>query len=159
MKLIAGLCAAMAISTIGLVASTSAAGTADAQVQVQTRPEEITVVGCVRAWKPASDDPTKLPENREPGLASVFVLTPLASGPTTDVEVPTYLLTPSATANFQQLLDRKVEVVGMMQAALRPPTVREVVVPTQRPENKPSAQSLPRLTVKTIRKMADSCPS
>ena len=164
MKVIAGVCAAMAISTVGLVASTYAEATVDQQAQapVQTRPgiEEITTVGCVRAWKPATADVTKLPENREPGLASMFVLTPLASSPTTAAEVPTYLLAPSATANFQQLLDRKVEVVGMAQTAPMPPTGREIVTaPTQLPENKPNLQSLPRLTVKTIKKISDSCPS
>ena len=169
MKLIAGVCAAMAISTVGLVA--------EAQAPVQTRPgtervtpqiaaaarnltEEITAVGCVRAWKPAPEDVTRLPENREPGMAGMFVLAPLASNPTTAADVPTYLLTPSATANFQQLLDRKVEVVGVAQTAPMPPTVQEIVTaPTQLPENKPNPQSLPRLTVKTIKKVADSCPS
>jgi hypothetical protein len=169
MKRIAGVCAAMAISTVGLMA--------EAQAPVQSRPgtervtpqiaaaarnltEEITAVGCVRAWKPAPEDVTRLPENREPGMAGMFVLTPLASNPTTAADVPTYLLTPSATANFQQLLDRKVEVVGVAQTAPMPPTVQEIVTaPTQLPENKPNPQSLPRLTVKTIKKVADSCPS
>ena len=163
MKLIAGVCAAVAISTVGLIgqASTYAKATVDEQAPVQMRQgaEDVTTVGCVRAWMPASADVTRLPENREPGLSGMFLLTPLASGQTTAMEVPTYLLEPSATANFQQHLDRKVEVVGVVQSAPRP-TVREIVtVSTQLPENKANLQSMPRLTVRSIRRVADSCPS
>lgn len=155
MKLIAGLCAAMAISTVGLVGQAQAPQGA---ITVRNLTEDVTTVGCVRAWMPASADVTRLPENREPGMAGMFLLTPLASGPTTAMEVPTYLLEPSATANFQQHLDRKVEVVGVVQSAPRP--VREILtVSTQLPENKPSLQSIPRLTVRSIRRVADSCPS
>jgi hypothetical protein len=175
MKLIAGVCAAMAISTLGLMASSEA--DTQAQAPVQTRPgteivtpqaeanaknltEELTAVGCVRAWKPASADVTRLPENREPGMAGMFLLTPLASGPTTATDLPTYLLTPSATVNFQQHLDRKVEVVGVAQTAPLPPTVQEIAIaPTQLPENRPNVQSFPRLTVKSIKQVGDSCPS
>ncbi|HEX6216143.1 MAG TPA: hypothetical protein VFZ38_15020 [Vicinamibacterales bacterium] len=155
MKRIAGLCSAVAISTVGLLASTSAEATLDDQGR-----EEVHAVGCVRAWKPAPQDVTRLPENREPGMSGIYVLTPLASGPTVATDLPTYLLTPSATVNFHQHLDRKVEVVGMAQIAPMPPTVQEIVsAPTERPEEKPNAQSFPRLTVKTIRRVADSCPS
>jgi hypothetical protein len=155
MKRIAGLCTAVAISTVGLLASTYAEATVDAQGR-----EEVHAVGCVRAWKPAPQDVTRSPENREPGMSGMYVLTPLTSGPTVAGDLPTYLLTPSATVNFHQHLDRKVEVVGMAQTAPMPPTVREIVsAPTPRPEEKPNAQSFPRLTVKTIRKVADSCPS
>lgn len=155
MKRIAGLCSAVAISTVGLLASTYAEATVDDQGR-----EEVHAVGCVRAWKPAPQDVTRLPENREPGMSGIYVLTPLASGPTVATDLPTYLLTPSATVNFHQHLDRKVEVVGMAQTAPTPPTIQEIVsAPTERPEEKPNAQSFPRLTVKTIRKVADSCPS
>src|SRR5687768_18207413 len=52
-------------STVGLISATHA----EATVDEQARAEEITAVGCVRAWKPAAADVTKLPENREPGMA------------------------------------------------------------------------------------------
>ena len=168
MKHVAGVCAAMAISTVGLVASTFATAstfakpTADKSVVKQTQaavPDEVTAVGCLRAWKPATEDVTKLPENREPGMAGMFVLTPVASSPTVP-EVPTYLLTPTATVNFQQHLDRKVEVVGVPQAATKPPTVQEIALaPTQLPENRPNPQSFPRLTVRTMTRLSDTCPS
>lgn len=158
MKHIAGVCAAMAISTVGLVASTFATASLDRQTQTSV-PEEVTAVGCVRAWKPAPEDVTKLPENREPGMAGMFVLTPVASSPTVP-EVPTYLLTPTAAVNFQQHLDRKVEVVGVPQAAPKPLTVQEIALATtQLPENRPNPQSFPRLTVRTMTRLADSCPS
>jgi hypothetical protein len=162
MKHIAGVCAAMAISTVGLVASTFAKATADKSVVKQTQaavPEEVTAVGCLRAWKPAPEDVTKLPENREPGMSGMFVLTPVASSPTVP-EVPSYLLAPTATVNFQQHLDRKVEVVGVAQTAPKPPTVQEIALaPTQLPENRPNPLSFPRLTVKTIKRLSDNCPS
>ena len=166
MKCIAGLWVAMAISTVG-----------QSQAPVQTRPgtetvtpqmvanaknltEDVSTVGCIRAWKPAPEDVTKLPENREPGMAGMFLLTPLSSSPSAAIDLPTYLLTPSATVNFQQHLDRKVEVVGVAQTAPMPPTVQEIATaPTQRPENRQTVQSYPRLTVKSIKKIADSCPS
>jgi hypothetical protein len=158
MKHIAGVCAAMAISTVGLVASTFATATADPQAQAPVQ-AEVTAVGCLRAWKPAPEDVTKLPENREPGMAGMFVLTPVASSPTVP-EVPTYLLTPTATVNFQQHLDRKVEVVGVPQTATKPASVQEIALaPTQLPENRPDLQSFPRLTVRTMTRLSDSCPS
>src|SRR5687768_16460627 len=102
MKFIAGVCAAMAMTNVGLMNTTFAATTVDEQALV----EEIIAVGCVRAWKPAAADVTKMPENREPGMAGMFLFTPLASSLSTAGELPTYLLTPSATVNYQQHLDR-----------------------------------------------------
>ena len=173
MKLIAAVCAALAIDAFAFAATVDE----QAQAPVQTKPgtqkvtppiqqqaenltEEVTAVGCIRAWKPAPDDVTRLPENREPGMAAVFLLTPIASSPAASIDLPTYLLTPSATANFKQHLDRKVEIVGVAQTAPMPPTVQEIATaPTMRPENRPNAQSFPRLTVKTLTKLADSCPA
>jgi hypothetical protein len=158
MKHIAGVCAAMVISTVGLVPSTFATASVDKQTQASV-PEEVTAVGCLRAWKPAPEDVTKLPENREPGMAGMFVLTPVVSSPTVP-ELPTYLLTPTATVNFQQHLDRKVEVVGVPQAAPEPPTVQEIALaPSQLPEHRSNPLSFPRLTVRTMTRLSDTCPS
>jgi hypothetical protein len=143
MKFIAAVCAATAISTVGV----------PAQVQ-----RDITTVGCVRAWRPATADVTRQPENREPGMASVYVLTPLVSDPTMTV-LPTYLLTPTTIVNFQQHLDRKVEVIGAPEAAPVLQTVQGIAgVPALR-ENTPNPQTLPRLTVKSLKLLADACPS
>lgn len=165
MRVIAGVCAAVAISTVSLSGQAQAPVrpqtgtekvTPDAAARARNLSEEITTVGCVRAWKPAPGDPTKLPEPR----LGIYVLTPLASSPTVATDLPTYLLTPSQTVNFEAHLDDKVEVVGVAQTAPMPPTVQEIVTtPTQRPEERPNAQSMPRLTVKTLKKIADACPS
>ena len=167
MKLIAGVCAAFAISTVGLLAQAQApvrpqtgreVVTPAAAAAARNLTEEITTIGCVRAWKPAPEDVTKQPTNDRPGVAGVFLLTPLQSSPNTVNDVPTYLLTPTQTVNFAQHLDDKVEVVGTAQTAPMPPTVQEIATAPPRPENKPNAQAMPRLTVRSLRKVADSCP-
>ncbi len=55
-------------------------------------------------------------------------------------------------------VDDKVEIVGTAQTAPMPPTVQEIVSTPPRPENKPNAQAMPRLTVKSLEKVSDSCP-
>ena len=39
--------------------------------------QDVQTVGCIRLWKPAPDDPTKMPSDRQPGLAGIYLLTPL----------------------------------------------------------------------------------
>jgi len=177
MKSIAGLCAAIAISAVGIVAQapptpqlpptpqappTPQVGTEKVtpqrQAMAKNLSEEITAIGCVRAWKPAPEDVTKMAENDKPGVAGIFLLTPLQSSPSTVLEVPTYLLTPTQIVNFAQHLDDKVEVVGVAQTAPMPPTVQEIANAPPRPENKPNALAMPRLTIKSLRKVSDSCP-
>jgi hypothetical protein len=168
MKLIAGVCAALAISTAGVMAASQQAPvrpqrgteivTPKAAANAKNLTEEVTTIGCVRAWKPAPEDVTKQPTNDQPGVAGVFLLTPLQSSPSTVNDVPTYLLTPTQNVNFAQHLDDKVEVVGVAQTAPMPPTVQELASAPPRPENKPNAQAMPRLTVKSLRKVSDSCP-
>ena len=152
MKFIAGLSAALAISAVGLFASTYAYATADEQAPP---PPEITYVGCVRAWKPAPPDVTKMPESK----IGMYVLTPIASGATTRMEVPTYLLTPTQTVNFAAHLDDKVEVIGVTHPAPRGRTIGAIIGTPPRPEEDPDVQSMPRLTVKSLKKISDACPS
>jgi hypothetical protein len=121
--------------------------------------QDVSTTGCIRLWKPAPGDPTKMPADRQPGLAGVYLLTPLASNPTTESDMPTYLLTPSATLNFSQHVGHQVEIVGAAQTAPMPPTVQEIATaPTQLPENKPSTNGMPRLTVTTMKMVSESCP-
>ncbi len=163
MTFIARVCAAIAISSVGMLAAPPTGTekvTPAAAAQARNLTQDVTAVGCIRAWKPAPEDVTKFPENRQPGVAGIYLLTPLASSPTASIDLPTYLLTPTQVVNFFQHLDDKVEVVGVAQAAPLPPTVQETVTaPTMRPENRPSVQSIPRLTVKSMKKLSDSCPS
>src|SRR5262245_3862996 len=74
----------------------------EAQTKARNLIQDVQVRGCIRLWKPAPDDPKKMPPDRQPGLAGVYLLTPVASSPTTVSDLPTYLLTPSSTLNFSQ---------------------------------------------------------
>jgi hypothetical protein len=119
----------------------------------------VTTVGCIRLWKPAPDDPTKMPPDRQPGLAGVYLLTPLSSTPATETDLPTYILTPSATLSYSQHVGHKVEVTGTAQTAPLPPTVQEIATSQQqRPEEKPTTNGMPRLTVTTMKMLTESCP-
>jgi hypothetical protein len=121
--------------------------------------EDVKTVGCIRLWKPTAGDPTKMPADRQPGLAGVYLLTPLASSSLTDAGLPTYLLTPSAAVNFSQHVGRTVEITGTAQTAPLPPTVQEIAnEPTQRPDNKSTTNGMPRLTVATMKMVGESCP-
>jgi hypothetical protein len=129
-----------------------------AQQKAKNLIEDVTTVGCIRLWRPAPEDPKQMPPDRQPGIAGIYLLTPLASMANSLIDIPTYVLTPSATHNFWQNVDRKVEITGTSQAAPLPPTVQETVSVPARPENKPSIQSMPRLTVRTLKMVGDSCP-
>lgn len=165
-RFICALAAALAISGVAALGQAPVqpkAGTEKITPQEHAKAknllQDVTTTGCIRAWKPAPDDPTKLPNNDQPGVPGIFVLTPLASNPTAAADLPTYLLTPSAMVNFRQHLDHKVEITGTWQTPPLPPTVQEIATaPTQRPENKPSTQSMPRLTVQTLKMVSSSCP-
>ena len=144
MKLLAGLCAAMLIGSVGLTA--------------QAQAPEITIVGCVREWKPAVDV-TKFPDSDRPGVAGIYLLTPLASNPNGINDVPTYLLMPTGIANFSAHLDDKVEVVGVVRTTPAPGSVQGIAGITPRPEEKFTTLGMPRLTIRTFKKISDACPS
>jgi hypothetical protein len=153
-----------AISAVGLAAQAptpkgTERTTPREAAQARNLMEEVTAVGCIRAWKPAPADPAKQATDQKPGVPGVYLLTPVASSPQVSTDLPTYLLTPSATVNFAQHLNRRVEITGTAQAAPLPPTVQELAAaPTRRPENAPTTQSLPRLTVTSLKQVGESCP-
>jgi len=133
--------------------------TGQEQTNAKNLLQDVSTTGCVRLWKPAPSDPTRMPADRQPGLAGVYLLTPLASNPTTETDMPTYLLTPSATLDFSQHVGHQVAITGAAQTAPLPPTVQEIATaPTQRPENKPTTNGMPRLTVTTLKMVSESCP-
>ena len=147
-RFICALPAALLISAASLLGQAPA--TKNLMQDVQTQ-------GCIRLWKPASGDPTRMPPDRQPGLAGVYLLTPFSSNPTADN--PTYLLTPSGTLNFSQHVGHKVDITGTAQASPLPPTAQEIAIaPTQRPEEKPTTNGMPRLTVSTMKMVSESCP-
>jgi hypothetical protein len=121
--------------------------------------QDVQTVGCIRLWKPAPADPTKMAPDRQPGLAGVYLLTPVSSNPTAATDLPTYLLTPSGTLNFSQHVGHKVEISGTAQPSPMPPSVQEIATaPTQRPEEKATTNGMPRLTVTTMKMVTESCP-
>ena len=130
-----------------------------AQAAAKNLIQDVQTEGCIRLWQPKPADPTKMPVDRQPGLAGIYLLTPLASNPTAAVDNPTYLLTPSGTLNYSQHVGHKVQVTGTAQTAPLPPTVQEIATaPTMRPEEKPSTNGMPRLTVTTMKMVSESCP-
>jgi hypothetical protein len=143
-----------------LLAVAVSGGTVSTQGQAaRNLMQDVTAVGCIRLWKPAPDDPTRMPPDRQPGLAGIYLLTPTTSSPSTAGDMPTYLVTPSATLSLSQAVGKKVEVTGIAQAAPLPPTVQEsVAAPTMRPEEKPSTDGMPRLTLRTMKVVTESCP-
>lgn len=166
-RFIGALVSALVISGVTVLTQAQAPvarpGTERVTPQTQSAAEnlmqDVQTVGCIRLWTPQPADPTKMPDNRMPGLAGVYLLTPFASNPTASTDLPTYVLTPSGTLNYSQHVGRKVEITGTAQTAPLPPTVQEIATaPTMRPEEKPTTNGMPRLTVTTMKVVADSCP-
>jgi len=161
-RFICALAAALLISAVSLLGQAQP-GTErispQAQAVAKNLMQDVETIGCIRLWKPSSGDPTRMPPDRQPGLAGVYLLTPFSSNPTATADNPTYLLTPSGTLNFSQHVGHKVQITGTAQASPLPPTVQEIATgPTQRPEEKPSTNGMPRLTVTTMKMVSESCP-
>jgi hypothetical protein len=132
--------------------------TPQGQAAAKNLMQDVKTIGCIRLWKPAPDDPTRMPPDRQPGLAGIYLLTPVAATAATVIDLPTYLLTPSATLNFSQHVGHKVEITGTAQPAPMPTSVQELVTaPTMRPEEKPSTNGMPRLTVLSMKRVSESC--
>ena len=167
-RFLCALGSAMAISGASLLSQAQAPApsakgteilTTQGKADAKNLIEDVKTLGCIRLWKPAPGDPTKMPADRQPGLAGIYLLTPAASSSLTDAGLPTYLLTPSATVDFAQHVGHRVEITGTAQTAPLPPTVQEIATePTQRPENKASTSGMPRLTVATMKMVSDNCP-
>ncbi len=167
-RFVSALVSALLISGVTVLAQGQAAPVArpgterispQQQAAAKNLLQDVQTVGCIRLWKPAPSDPTKMPPDRQPGLAGIYLLTPSSANPTTATDLPTYLLTPSGTLNFSQHVGHRVEITGTAQASPMPPTVQEIANgPTQRPEEKPSTNGMPRLTVTTMKMVTDSCP-
>ena len=133
--------------------------TPQAQAAAKNLMQDVQTIGCIRLWRPQPADPTKMPPDRQPGLAGVYLLAPFSSNPASAIDNPTYLLTPSGTLNYSQHVGHKVQITGTAQAAPLPPTVQEIATgPTMRPEEKPSTNGMPRLTVIAMKMVSESCP-
>jgi len=165
-RFISALAAALLISGASLLGQTQAPVvkpgteqiTPQSQAAAKNLIQDVQTLGCIRLWKPAPADPTKMPPDRQPGLAGVYLLTPLASNPSSSTDNPTYLLTPSGTLNFSQHVGHQVQITGTAQTAPLPPTVQEIATPAMRPEEKATTNGMPRLTVITMKMVSESCP-
>jgi hypothetical protein len=166
-RFISALAAALLISGVSLLGQAQAPVvqpgteriTPQSQAAAKNLIQDVQTLGCIRLWKPAPADPTRMPPDRQPGLAGVYLLTPLASNPASATDNATYLLTPSGTLNFSQHVGHQVQITGTAQTAPLPPTVQEIVTaPTMRPEEKPTTNGMPRLTVITMKMVSESCP-
>ena len=165
-RFISALAAALLISGASLLGQTQAPVvkpgteqiTPQSQAAAKNLIQDVQTLGCIRLWKPAPADPTKMPPDRQPGLAGVYLLTPMASNPSSSTDNPTYLLTPSGTLNFSQHVGHQVQITGTAQTAPLPPTVQEIATPAMRPEEKATTNGMPRLTVITMKMVSESCP-
>lgn len=130
--------------------------TTAAQPQAKNLMQDVTRVGCLKAWQPGAADATK---DAQPPKSGAFVLTPINPNPVKkNVDLPTYLLVGGATVNFAAHQNHKVEIAGVEQAAAMPQTVQETVnAPMKNPENKSDAKTMPTLTVRTLKMLSATC--
>ena len=165
-RFICALASALFVSGVALSGQTQApvakpgteTQTPQSQAAARNLIQDVSTEGCLRLWRPQPADPTKFPNDRQPGLAGVYLLTPISSNANSTTDNPTYLLTPSALINFSQHVGHKVMITGTAQTAPLPPTVQEIATPAMRPEEKPSTNGMPRLTVTTFKMVTESCP-
>ena len=129
---------------------------ATAQPQAKNLMQDVTRVGCLKAWQPGPADATV---SNTPAKTGTYVLTPISADPVkATVDLPTYVLVGGATVNFSAHQNHKVEISGVEQTAPMPPTVQETVnAPTMKAENKPDTQTMPSLTVRSLKMISASC--
>ena len=150
-RFMCALATAMAVSTSSL--------SGQAQSPARNLIQEISTEGCIRLWRPQQVDPTKAASDRQPGLATIYLLTPPGVNSNSATDNPTYLLMPSGTISFSQHVGHRVVIMGTAQTVPVPASVQQPVsASTMRSENRASTDGMPRLTVTTLTKVAESCP-
>jgi hypothetical protein len=129
---------------------------ATAQTQAKNLMQDVTKVGCLKAWQPGPADATKA---AEPAKMGAYVLTPINVDPVkATVDLPTYVLVGGATVNFGAHLNHKVEISGVETAAQLPPTVQETAsAPSIKAENKADIRSMSTLTVQSLKMISATC--
>ena len=116
--------------------------------------------GASALWKPAPDDPTQDAAGiGKPGLAGIYPadavgLEPDDRGRHADLPADAE----RRSLNFSQHVDDKVEMVGTAQAAPLPPTVQEIATAPTAPGEQAERAGMPRLTVKTLKKVSKAAP-
>ena len=153
MKMIATTCAAFIVTGVLGQAQTPAT-----QPQAP-RPKlvDVTKVGCLKAWQPASPDPTRLPD---PPKTGTYILTPPVVDPNrASNDMPSYVLVGGSTVNFMAHVNHKVEISGVEAVAQLPPTAPEIAAAAAvMPENKPDTRTMPSLTVQSLKMISTACP-
>jgi len=132
--------------------ATEPAGT---QAQAKNLMQDVTKIGCLKAWQPGPVDAAR---GGEPPKMGTYVLVPISADPVrATVDLPTYVLV-GGTVNLSVHENHKVEISGIEQTAQLPPTVQETVTaPTMKPENKPDMRSMPSLTVRGLKMVSATC--
>jgi hypothetical protein len=146
-----------ALATVMAVSTSSLSG--QAQSPARNLIQEVSTEGCIRLWRPQPVDPTKAASDRQPGLATIYLLTPPGVNSSSATDNPTYLLTPSGTIDFSKHVGQRVAITGTAQTVPVPASVQEPVsASTMRSENRASTDGLPRLTVTTLKMVTANCP-
>lgn len=129
---------------------------ATAQAQAKNLMQDVTKVGCLKAWQPGPADGTRA---AEPATLGAYVLVPISADPVkAAVDLPTYVLVGGATVNFAAHQNHKVEISGVETAAQLPPTVQETASPSSvKAENKADIRSMSTLTVRSLKMISASC--
>jgi len=129
---------------------------AAAQSQAKNLMQDVTKVGCLKAWQPGPADAAKA---AEPAKMGTYVLAPISADPVkAAVDLPTYVLVGGATVNFAAHQNHKVEISGVETAAQLPPTVQETAsAPSVKAENKSDIRSMSTLTVRSLKMISASC--
>ncbi len=136
-------------TTCGVLIVSAVLGQAQAPAtQPQTKPKlvDVTKVGCLKAWQPASPDATRLPD---PPKTGTYILTPLVVDPNrASADMPTYVLVGGSTVNFMAHVNHKVEISGVEAVAQLPPTAQDLA----------DTRTMPSLTVQTFKMISTACP-
>ena len=127
------------------------------EVQAKTKMQDVTRVGCLKAWQPGPLDATRAPDAPKTGT---YILTPLFVDPNrASGDMPTYVLVGGATVSFPAHVNHKVEISGVESVAQLSPTPQEIAAaPALRPENKPDTRTMPSLTVQSLKMISAACP-
>jgi hypothetical protein len=131
--------------------------TPEVQTKPKTQMQDVTRVGCLKAWQPGPPDATRAPD---PPKTGTYVLTPLFNDPSrSSTDLPTYVLVGGATVNFPAHVNHKVEISGVEATAQLSATAQEIAAaPALRPENKPDTRTMPTLTVQSLKMISAACP-
>jgi len=129
---------------------------ATTQTQAKNLMQDVTRIGCLKAWQPGPTDGARA---AEPATMGTYVLAPISADPVkAAIDLPTYVLVRGGTVNFAAHQNHKVEISGVETAAQLPPTVQETAsAPSVKAENRTDVRSMSTLTVRSLKMISASC--